>query len=218
VPGEVTTTAGRRMREQMLASAREAGQPVSAALILGHANGYMEYVTTAEEYTAQYYEGGSTIYGPGEAAMFTRELGRLAASVSRGDSLPASAAPPLDLDVGHRRQILAGKSSTHVPAPRIERVWCSADTLYAWLQLGAAGEWPVATGDLAAKARVEVVVNDAARTVESWDDDPALEMHLRSRRGSLAWWELRWSGVKGRTYRVRIPSGVESDPVACSLP
>src|SRR5439155_266271 len=32
VPGEVTTTAGRRMREQMLASAREAGLPVSAAL------------------------------------------------------------------------------------------------------------------------------------------------------------------------------------------
>src|SRR6266446_5396330 len=87
VPAEVTTTAGRRMREQMLASAREAGLSVSAALILGHANGYMEYVTTAEEYSAQYYEGGSTIYGPGEAAMFTRELGRLAATMSRGDSL-----------------------------------------------------------------------------------------------------------------------------------
>jgi len=43
VPAEVTTTAGRRMREQMLASAREAGLPVSTALILGHANGYMEY-------------------------------------------------------------------------------------------------------------------------------------------------------------------------------
>src|SRR5205814_7623605 len=128
VPGEVTTTAGRRMREQMLASARGAGLAVSDALILGHANGYLEYITTAEEYTAQYYEGGSTIYGPGEAAMFTRELGRLAASVSRGDSLPASAAPPLDLDVGHRRQLLAGKSSTHVPAPRLERVWCSAVT------------------------------------------------------------------------------------------
>jgi len=90
--------------------------------------------------------------------------------------------------------------------------------LYAWLQLGAAGVWPVATGDVAAHARVEVVVNDAARMVVSWDDDPALEMRLRSRRGGLAWWELRWSGVKGRTYRVRIPNGVESDPVACSLP
>jgi len=219
VPGEVTTTAGRRMREQMLASAREAGQPVSAALILGHANGYMEYIATAEEYTAQYYEGGSTIYGPGEAAMFTRELGRLAASVSRGDSLPATAAPPLDLDVGHQRQILSRTSSADVPTPRIERVWCSAgaDTLYARLQLGHAGDWPVTTGEIAAHARVEVVVNDAARTVVSWDDDPALEMRLRSRRGGLAWWELRWSGVSGRTYRVRIPGVTESDPVSCSL-
>ena len=219
VPGEVTTTAGRRMREQMLASAREAGQPVSAALILGHANGYMEYIATAEEYTAQYYEGGSTIYGPGEAAMFTRELGRLAASVSRGDSLPASAAPPLDLDVGHQRQILSRTSPADVPTPRIERVWCSAraDTLYARLQLGHAGDWPVTTGDVAAHARVEVVVNDAPRTVVSWDDDPALEMRLRSRRGGLAWWEVRWSGASGGTYRVRIPSGAESDPVACSL-
>ena len=218
VPAEVTTMAGRRMREQMLASARAAGLPVTAVLILGHANGYMEYVTTAEEYTAQYYEGGSTIYGPGEAAMFGRVLGRLAASISTGDSLPATAAPPLDLVVGQQRHILRPKSSTRVPPPRIERVWCSGggDTLYAWLQLGGAAEWPVATGDVAAQARVEVVADDAARTVVSWDDDPALEMHLRSRQGGLAWWELRWSEPHGQTYRVRIPGVTESDPVRCS--
>src|SRR5216117_3005528 len=46
LPAEVTTTAGRRMREQMLAAAHKAGLPVSTALILGHANGYLEYVTT----------------------------------------------------------------------------------------------------------------------------------------------------------------------------
>src|SRR5207244_103982 len=63
LPGEVTTTAGRRMREQRLAAARERGLPVSAALIMGLTNGYLEYITTPEEYTAQYYEGGSTLYG-----------------------------------------------------------------------------------------------------------------------------------------------------------
>src|SRR5216117_130899 len=123
VPAEVTTTAGRRMREQLLASAREAGLPVTAALILGHANGYMEYVTTPEEYTAQYYEGGSTIYGPGEAAMLGRVLSRLATAVSTGDSLPPSAAPSLELVVGQQRRVLPRKSSARVPAPRIERVW-----------------------------------------------------------------------------------------------
>jgi neutral ceramidase len=216
VPGEVTTTAGRRMGEQMLAGAREAGLPASAALILGHANGYLGYVATAEEYTAQHYEGASTLYGPGEAAMFGRVLARLAASVSTGDSLPPSAAPPLDLVVGHQRHVVPRRSSSRVPPPRIERVWCSGDTLYAWLQLGAAADWPVATGDVAAGPRVEVVSNDAARRVVSWDDDPALELRLRSRRGGLAWWELRWSGVSGLHYRVRIPGGAESDPAQCS--
>ena len=206
------------MREQMLAGARGAGLPVSAALILGHANGYLEYVTTAEEYTAQYYEGGSTIYGPGEARMFGRALARLAASISDGDSLPPAAAPVLDLVVGHQRHVLSRKSSGRVPPGRIERVWCSGDTLYAWLQLGGAAEWPVATGDVAAHARVEIVVDDATRAVVSWDDDPALEMRLRSRRAGLAWWELRWSAVNGRTYRVRIPGVADSDPVGCSMP
>ena len=218
VPAEVTTTAGRRMREQMLASARNAGLPVSAALILGHANGYMEYVATAEEYTAQYYEGGSTLYGPGEAAMFGRTLARLAASVSAGDSLRSAAAPPLDLLVGHQRHVVPRTSSTRVPPPRIERVWCSGDTLYAWLQLGAAGEWPVTTGDVAAGPRVEIVVDEPTRAVVSWDDDPALELRLRSRRAGLAWWELRWSGASGRTYRVRIPGVADSDPAKCNTP
>jgi hypothetical protein len=72
-------------------------------------------------------------------------------------------------------------------------------------QLGGAAEWPVAAGDVALHPRVEVVVVDAARTVVSWDDDPLLELRLRSRRGGLAWWELRWSGVSAPRYRIRIP-------------
>ena len=105
-----------------------------------------------------------------------------------------------------------------MPAPRVERVWCTGDTLYAWLQLGGAAEWPVATGEVAAQPRVEVVVDDATRTVVSWDDDPALELRLRSRRGGLGWWELRWSGASDRTYRVRVPGVADSDPVKCSTP
>ena len=78
----------------------------------------------------------------------------------------------------------------------------------------------MSTGDVAARPRVEVVIDDATRTVVSWDDDPALEMRLRSRRGGLAWWELRWSGggATARTYRVRIPGVAESNSVACAVP
>jgi neutral ceramidase len=213
VPGEITTTAGRRMREHVLAAAKAAGLPVSEALVLGLANGYLEYITTPEEYSAQSYEGASTLYGPGTAAMFSRELAKLVASVSTGDTLPASAAPTLDLHIGHKRQIVSRNSASRVPAPRIERVWCSGDTLYAWLQLGGAGEWP------AAGPRVEVVA-DSTRAVVGWDDDPALELRLRSRRSGLAWWELRWSGGTGGTggtYRVRIPGAAESASIRCPI-
>ena len=221
VPAEVTSTAGRQMREGMLAAAREGGggSAVSAALLLGHANGYLGYVTTADEYTAQYYEGASTIYGPGEAAMFGRTLAQLAASISTGDSLPAAAAPPLTLFVGKEKQVIRQPTRGRGAAGRIDRVgrvWCSGDTLYARLQLGAAWAWPVDSGDVARGARVEVVVNDAARRVVSWDDDADMEMRLTARRRGLAWWELRWSGVAGLEYRVRIPGGAaESEPVRC---
>jgi len=213
VPAEVTTTAGRQMREGMLAAAREGGSAVHAALLLGHANGYLGYVTTADEYTAQFYEGASTIYGPGEAAMFGRTLARLAGSISTGDSLPPAAAPPLTLFVGKAKQVITQPTPGRVAPPRVERAWCSGDTLYARLQLGGAWAWPVDSGDVARRARVEVVVETR---VVSWDDDPDMEMRLTARRRGLAWWELRWSGVAGLEYRVRIPGGAgESEPVRC---
>ncbi len=150
--------------------------------------------------------------------MFGRVLARLTAAVSSGDSLPPSAAPPLDLVVGRKQHVLQRRSSSRVPPPpRIERIWCSGDTLYAWLQLGRAGQWAVATGDVAAGPRVEVVMDNPTRAVVSWDDDPAFEMHLRSRRGGLAWWEVRWSGASGGAYRVRIPGVAESDPARCPM-
>jgi neutral ceramidase len=216
LPAEVTTTAGRRMRDSLLAAARASGLPVTSALVLGHANGYVEYVTTPEEYAAQYYEGGSTLYGPGEAAMFGRVLARLGRSITTGDTLPVTVAPPLKLVLGHRARIIRRTAPGPAAPPRMERVWCSGDTLYARFQLGGAWAWPVDSGDVAARARVEVVANDAGRRVASWDDDPNTEMRLRARRRGLAWWELRWSGAAGGEYRVRIPSGnAESEPVRC---
>jgi neutral ceramidase len=76
VPAEVTTMAGRRLREVVLVAAEAAEAAESAAagpsdleegwevIITGVANGYAGYVTTGEEYDAQRYEGASTLYGP----------------------------------------------------------------------------------------------------------------------------------------------------------
>jgi hypothetical protein len=64
VPGEITLAVGHRINSAVLASARQ-GHPqlVKDAVIVGLANGYMNYVTTREEYELQAYHGASTVYG-----------------------------------------------------------------------------------------------------------------------------------------------------------
>jgi hypothetical protein len=214
LPAEATTTAGREMRSRMLAAASARGLPVTAALILGLTNGYMEYITTPEEYTAQYYEGGSMLYGPGEAAMVSRTLVRLVTQLSGGDSLPSARVPPLRLEVGTRRKIVPRRRSGPEPVPAFLKAWCSGDTLYARLRLGSVGDWAVPTGDVSPQPRVAIVGDGADRPVLSWDDDPLFELRLEDGRHGIATWELRWSGaVRGR-YRVRVGDR-ESDAIAC---
>ncbi|KNZ72253.1 Neutral ceramidase [Termitomyces sp. J132] len=65
MPGELTTMAGRRMREALRAELISSGVLGSDAyvVIAGPANTYAHYVTTREEYSVQRYEGASTIFG-----------------------------------------------------------------------------------------------------------------------------------------------------------
>jgi hypothetical protein len=217
LPAEATTTAGRRMREQMIDTARARGLDVSNALIVGLTNGYVEYITTPEEYTAQYYEGASTLYGPGEAALFGKTLARLTAQVSSGDTLRSSQAVAMKLDLGHSRKILPRRLPRQPGGSRIESVRCSGDTLYARASFGRAGDWAVSTGDIATRPRVAVVRDDAGRSIVSWDDDPKLELRLVGDRRGLASWEVRWSGARGGRYRVRLADGNESDAVTCRV-
>ncbi|KAN0078212.1 Neutral/alkaline nonlysosomal ceramidase [Tylopilus felleus] len=66
IPGELTTMAGRRMREAIRARLISAGILDNSAyvVIAGPANTYGHYVTTREEYSIQRYEGASTVFGP----------------------------------------------------------------------------------------------------------------------------------------------------------
>jgi hypothetical protein len=213
VPAEVTTTAGYRMRARMLAAAKQAGIPARAALIMGLTNGYMEYVATREEYTLQYYEGGSTLYGPGEAGMFGEILARLSGSVSAGDELPASAAPEFKAKVGKERNILPRKPPTHHPVERVDSTWCSGDTLYARVAFGAERDWVVPGGE-DGEPRVRVLLLEPSEAVVGWDDDPRLELRLRDARRRLARWEIRWSGPRGGRYRVEA-GAARGTPVQC---
>lgn len=55
--------------------------------VSNYTNGYSGYVTTAEEYAAQHYEGASTLYGPNTLAAYELVVRRLAAAVA-GDAKP----------------------------------------------------------------------------------------------------------------------------------
>ncbi|CAE6350538.1 unnamed protein product [Rhizoctonia solani] len=72
-PGELTTMAGRRLREAVRAKLVSSGAIGSNAYIVvaGPANTYAHYVTTREEYSIQRYEGASTIYGPFTLEAYT---------------------------------------------------------------------------------------------------------------------------------------------------
>lgn len=74
LPGEFTTMAGRRIRQalQTASGARE-------VFLIGLANEYVSYFATPEEYSAQHYEGASTLYGPASVPLVGAELRALAA-------------------------------------------------------------------------------------------------------------------------------------------
>lgn len=65
-PGEATTMSGRRWREALAQAASSVLgiSPGPFVVLGGPANSYTHYITTEEEYSAQRYEGASTLYGP----------------------------------------------------------------------------------------------------------------------------------------------------------
>lgn len=84
-PGEFTTVAGQRLREtvaRQLATLPSA-TAIERVLICTYCNEYMGYVTTFEEYQAQCYEGGHTLYGQWTLAAFQTEFSALAGELTK---------------------------------------------------------------------------------------------------------------------------------------
>lgn len=68
---EATTMSGRRWKEAVARSAEDVLSIADPLVVLGApANSYAHYITTEEEYSAQRYEGGSTLYGPHTLAAY----------------------------------------------------------------------------------------------------------------------------------------------------
>ena len=79
LPYEVTFEAGNRIAGAMQAAAPEQG--INHWVVASHTNGFFGYATTREEYSAQWYEGGHTIYGPGTTDFLKLESARLVADL-----------------------------------------------------------------------------------------------------------------------------------------
>ncbi|KAL4262414.1 Neutral ceramidase [Pleurotus pulmonarius] len=96
MPGELTTMAGRRMREALRAKLISSGVIGSDAYVVvaGPANTYAHYVTTKEEYSIQRYEGASTIFGQYTLDAYIDKYGSLVSFLA--DNASAGAVPPSD--------------------------------------------------------------------------------------------------------------------------
>jgi len=91
IPGEATIVAGLRLRRTV---ASILGVRIADVLVAGYSNAYIHYITTPEEYEAQRYEGGSTLFGRWELAAFQQTAARLAEAMR--DNAPISRGhPPL---------------------------------------------------------------------------------------------------------------------------
>jgi hypothetical protein len=91
IPGEMTVDMGRRVRAAL---AKAAPLGVTGVQLSGLANEYLSYFVTPEEYDAQHYEGGSTMYGREASVLMQEELVKLVGELRAG----TPATPPYDAD------------------------------------------------------------------------------------------------------------------------
>ena len=98
LPAEITIVSGLRLRR---AVAEVVGAPLTHVLVAGYSNGYIHYVTTPEEYLAQRYEAGSTMYGRWELPALVQTAVTLAAAMRDGKPVDRGTPPP---DLSGRRR------------------------------------------------------------------------------------------------------------------
>jgi len=115
-PTELTTMAGRRLRNHLRAQL-VADKVISAAegtvVISGLANGYADYTVTFEEYQQQRYEGGSTIFGPHQLNAYIQQFSKLATAMAANTSA-VSDPPPVDFS--DRLSNSTSLSEDHLPS------------------------------------------------------------------------------------------------------
>lgn len=114
LPFEVTVEAGRRVAEAVTEAVGERG--ISEVVVSSVVNEYWGYVTTPEEYSRQFYEGGHTLYGP-NTAPFVASHTRRVASATVGAGVHSDPVPERRWDLRLRR-FLPATVTTALPERR----------------------------------------------------------------------------------------------------
>jgi neutral ceramidase len=215
VPAEVTLVAGRELRTAMEEAAARRGWKPARTAIIGLADGYLQYVTTAKEYQQQDYEGGSNLYGPASSAFLARRLGELTSVLPRdaGAGSPPAQVVPITAYPG------AAKAVMPLPAAGPERVdhpgvtiTCTADSLSA--------QWRGRSPGRVFQQPGYVLVyrpGQGGSTLIANDGDSRLELHLvRIEKDGSARWRAVWrrpglSGIHHLTVREGAPGFTRGD-------
>lgn len=87
LPAEVTTMAGRRLRESVR---NELGDWARYIVLAGYANGYTGYVTTPQEYMLQQYEAGHTLHGRWSLPAYQQIVSELARALQSGTEVTST--------------------------------------------------------------------------------------------------------------------------------
>ncbi|KAG0620919.1 hypothetical protein M758_4G254800 [Ceratodon purpureus] len=116
VPGEMTTMAGRRLRQAVKDTLVKKGNGQFNAdtrvVIAGLAGDYSQYIATYEEYEIQRYEGASTLFGPHTLEGYIQEFKKLATALAQEIEVAPGPSPPnlLDKQLGFLPGIVADRT------------------------------------------------------------------------------------------------------------
>jgi neutral ceramidase len=187
LPVEPTAEVGFRLREALLQVSQNLDLEARFASVVGLANGYMQYVATREEYQAQHYEGGSTLYGPGFAEFLQREIVALAGTLPAGG---VGEVETLSGKPGAQRSIFPEVRGPEPEDLAITFRGCSSDTMIVrWFDV-APGRMLPFEGPIVILERS----SPDEDTIRTWDDDRYVELRALENHGGRGYvWEVRWT-------------------------
>jgi neutral ceramidase len=179
-------------------------------VVAGYANEYASYFTTPEEYGAQHYEGGTTVYGPASGPFLTISLADLADRLAHGR--PAPAPHPFDPIRGlHPTSAAYPTGAVRARALRQPRATARlAHATFRWRGGAAGTDRPLDS----AFVSVQRLAGGRWRTLDTdlglrilWrvaDDKPKLAGVPRFRRGEAGTYTAEWEpGLSAPTGRYR---------------